>query len=525
VTNSSLAQFTEACGGSRILCLHVEDQSRQEPLTRILQQPYALVGRDPRADLLLSHGEVSPRHVYFQKIAGRVFCVDLESRTGTHWPGGRRPSGWLDYGQALRVGPYLIRPALDHDGTPPPTRSQLDASAAKFLEANDLPEVTLEFINKLKAPAWRMTPLLALVGRSSECRVHLVGRSVSSYHCCLLRTPLGVWIVDLFGRGGISVNDLVVRCARLDQGDRIQIGRFLIRVHYESPPLTNLRCHWQLVPAPDDRPPGDSSTGSSDLDPIQARVEPPEMIPEPEVTASPVRLPVTVPNGNLVPISIDLPGEQSAVVEALLVPITRQLNLMQQQMFDQFQQGMMMMFQMFNTLHRDQLNLLREEMEKLHELTEEIHLLQTELSLRSKQSDRNQPEAAAASVKESSPSAAAAAGSTRSDNGSGKTAMSSRTPVSPTKEPAGSSEAGSSGGAPAQKQEAAGISGQEVSREAIDAPTKARPDGPATPKPRAVLPKGLPDEEMHAWLNRRIRSIQEERQTRWQKILAFLTAK
>ena len=46
---------------------------------------------------------------------------------------------------------------------------------------------------------------------------------------------------------------------------------------------------------------------------------------------------------------------QSGLTESVLVPLVNQFGLMQQQMFDQFQQAMAMMVQMFGTMHRDQM--------------------------------------------------------------------------------------------------------------------------------------------------------------------------
>ena len=44
-------------------------------------------------------------------------------------------------------------------------------------------------------------------------------------------------------------------------------------------------------------------------------------------------------------------------------------------MFDQFQQAMAMMLQMFGTMHREQMEVIREELDQLHDLTEEFHSL------------------------------------------------------------------------------------------------------------------------------------------------------
>jgi pSer/pThr/pTyr-binding forkhead associated (FHA) protein len=74
---SVMKSFLTACGLAGPLQLVVESQSAEGGELRLLHQPFALIGRDPRADLVLDHARVSRRHVYFQVIEGRAFWVDL----------------------------------------------------------------------------------------------------------------------------------------------------------------------------------------------------------------------------------------------------------------------------------------------------------------------------------------------------------------------------------------------------------------------------------------------------------------
>jgi hypothetical protein len=39
------------------------------------------------------------------------------------------------------------------------------------------------------------------------------------------------------------------------------------------------------------------------------------------------------------------------------------------------------------------------------------------------------------------------------------------------------------------------------------------------------MPQGQSAENMHAWLSQRIQAIHQERQSRWQKVMSFLTGK
>ena len=77
-----MKSFLNTCGITDSLQLVVESPSLKEPELRLLSQPFAVIGRDSRADMLLDHEDVSRRHVYLQMIEGRAFWIDLESRTG-----------------------------------------------------------------------------------------------------------------------------------------------------------------------------------------------------------------------------------------------------------------------------------------------------------------------------------------------------------------------------------------------------------------------------------------------------------
>src|SRR5271157_397917 len=56
---------------------------------------------------------------------------------------------------------------------------------------------------------------------------------------------------------------------------------------------------------------------------------------------------------------------------------------LENKMLDQFQQAISMIVQMFGTLHRDQMVTIREELDQLRDLTREFHALKLELAARS----------------------------------------------------------------------------------------------------------------------------------------------
>ena len=207
-----MKSFLAACGVEDSLQLIVESQSTTESKLRPLYQPFAIIGRDLRADLALDHSQVSRRHVYLQVIEGRAFWVDLESRTGTRSETESQKSGWLEGNRALQVGPYVIRrSAVDRTACTNGARDELPKDTPLLAQAYKhapLASVALEFLNgpsqSMSRPVHRV---LSLIGSASGCKFRLTDPSVSRFHGSLLQTSAGLWIVDLLAQRGITVND------------------------------------------------------------------------------------------------------------------------------------------------------------------------------------------------------------------------------------------------------------------------------------------------------------------------------
>jgi hypothetical protein len=162
---------------------------------------------------------------------------------------------------------------------------------------------------------------------------------------------------------------------------------------------------------------------------------------------------------------------------AALAPLATQFALMQQQMFDQFKQAMLMMGQMFSDLHREQLVLIREELNRLHHVTQEIQTLQMEL------------------------------------------ARNPRPPVPEFLERTLSGTGGTIGAGPGEHAKESGQAPTNGTQEA------SRPEQPAA---MAAIVSGTaaPDSaDFHVLITQRIAALQDQRQGLWQKIVSYLKPK
>jgi pSer/pThr/pTyr-binding forkhead associated (FHA) protein len=343
--------FLAACGMTGPLVLEVlRPGDDATPGRLVLEQPFALVGRAEGADVRLEDPRVGRRHVLLHVLGGRLYCADLESRSGIRRGGGAPGSGWLAPGEILEVGPFALRLAGGADAAEP--GAAFDPMGGEG-EPSGLPRVTLEFPGReVPAPPWPMNRVLAMVGRSPACRVRLGGSEVSQYHAALVRTPVGLWVVDLLGRHGIAVNGQSRRWGRLGDGDELTVRQHRVRVRYGDV-VAFAPASAVMLPAP-------AAAG-----PLGALVGPAPGVP-------------AVPEGAGVPAGLS--PEQAALAEALVGPLMdrftqsqqQMLGQVQQQMFDQFQQVLMVVLQMFGRMHRDQMDVVKRELADMRAISGEL---------------------------------------------------------------------------------------------------------------------------------------------------------
>jgi pSer/pThr/pTyr-binding forkhead associated (FHA) protein len=529
-----MKSFLTACGLADPLQLVVESQSAEGGELRLLHQPFALIGRDPRADLVLDHARVSRRHVYFQVIEGRAFWVDLESRTGTRADGESQKSGWLDGGRTLCVGPYVIRRFVSDSQMGNDTRQGKLPLVAPFVAAAyshaPLPEVALEFLNgPSQAMAWPIRRVMSLIGSASGCKFRLTDASVSRFHGSFLRTLAGLWIVDLLGQGGITVNEVPVRFSHLADGDLLRIGRYQIRVRCRL----GRRGSGNGLP---DRAGVKAFTRPSRLESVSSGLKSPDwataavsFVPGTDV-ANLAQFPLAIPalssltNTEVMASEATFPLKlaPSVLTESMLVPLVSQFGLMQQQMFDQFQQAMAMMVQMFGSMHSEQMEMIRAELDRLHELTEEFHALKTELANRTQEQGTTVSSATAIAPTglngsiTTEPSASAKATADWSIDLK-VTQADARPAIQPPSLASSVPEQQSSlsprlSSLPPSSKPVVHHSTEEFQESGLRSQAKTSGANASTDSERDSI----------VWLHQRIMTLQNERETRWQKILKLL---
>jgi pSer/pThr/pTyr-binding forkhead associated (FHA) protein len=500
--------FLKVCGATSPLRIRVRRQGSRDYDFHSFDQPSVLIGRDALADLRIEHPSVSRRHAYLQVLRGRLLLTDLGSRIGTYIDyrsltvelcrdesgpmktsaessDDQRPhsSCWIEPGEKFRIGPCRFRiiegVKRSHSSKSTDGHAKRDAEPATELEG--LTEVTVE-ISDEKSPPTQLSidQEMILGGRSPTCTIHLNDSRVSSYHFSLVRTMEGVWVVDLLGRGGITLNGTGVRFARVYDGDALKVGHSTIRFLFDRDRERNLRT--RSLPEPEEPfpvLPWAAPRLPAGL-PALPGMMPLPPAPFPWMAAGPPAMSQTP--GDL-SVNAATGGELAASAwnASIPAPMVQQMWQMQQQMFDQFYSAMMFLFQTFATLQQDQRSTLRQEFNRLSQLSREVCTLQAELA------------------KLEAKKAASSAAASKAAEASSSKASSARKAPSPA-----SGRSTANGDAPAPAEPAP----ESVS--ARKTPTESR------------KPDSTSHEQLHAELCHRLASLQSEQLTRWQKILKLI---
>ncbi len=490
--------FLNACGMRRSLRIEVANRITNRLEVRLLDHPFAVIGRDSNCDIVLADKQVSRKHAYLQAIRGQLFWVDLESQIGTFAEGYSWKSGWLGNGRTITIGPNEIRVADEedapgHEGAGLPQGSPL---IWRTYGDGPLVDATIEFLNgPSESKTWPIRRVLSLIGTARRCKFRLADRSIEPFHCSLLRTDQGLYAIDLVGGGGIQINDVPARSGLLRDGDMLQVGRYQIRVHIHD---RNVSVESGIAVAG----PEHSGTLVGASDPEQPLVPLSHLPPSP-MMGSNLRAEIV---GYEPATAYPAPAGRNDLTESVLVPLVSQFGMMQQQMFDQFQQTMNMLVQMFGKMHESQMEMIRQEFSRLNDLSTELNELKAELS----EIGRRQAEAKSAPVVPAAgpipaPTITPAPGTRPTIPG----ANPSPGPRPTIPRPGGLPPLKPRGGSGSSEQPS--TTAQNVSASDQQPKGESQPDN---------APQN--DQEVIFWLHQRITHIQTEREGRWQRLLKLL---
>lgn len=226
-------QFLRACGAVSAVDLRIERTDGLPLAEGQLDLPFSLIGSDPDGEITLLDSSVQFRHACLQVVGGRVLIASLGMEAEVTGPAAGTHFAWLTTTASVRIGPFQLHLRQPVSVSPMPLDRGFNPLQPAPAVLEELPKVIVRFLNGRAATGeWTVNRLMTFIGSSSECKISLAADDIAPHHGYFLLTPAGLWIVDLLAPGGIHVNGVPVRFARLGPADTLRIGRFEFGFHY-----------------------------------------------------------------------------------------------------------------------------------------------------------------------------------------------------------------------------------------------------------------------------------------------------
>ena len=185
----------------------------------VIPRPYARIGADESADVVLPHEATGGRRWYLHATGNGVYCVEL----GKSVKPTRRRGRWVTPTQELELGTHsLYVKSVSGNGGP-------DAAGKASGElAGDQPETTekpvVQFVSGTQSPRRRQLGRLTIVGNDRPSHLRIDDAELEAAHCVLYWSADSLWVVDLLSSGGTWRDGTRYEVTSLSRGDSIQIG-------------------------------------------------------------------------------------------------------------------------------------------------------------------------------------------------------------------------------------------------------------------------------------------------------------
>lgn len=191
------------------------------PRTLTLSKPFARVGSDPVADVVLPPQSAPRRAIYLHAAEEGIFFVKLFEENSEEATG----RGWFRNGESIRVGTVPLSARLS--GPLPPTGPR-DVDWESKGSAPGPHPVLVATADGRKLGKLLIARRLSIVGRRQPSNIRLASHSVSACHCVFYRDAGKLWVIDLLSGNGTYVNDEPVEAAELPPDSRLRIGRVVL---------------------------------------------------------------------------------------------------------------------------------------------------------------------------------------------------------------------------------------------------------------------------------------------------------
>ena len=190
-----------------------------------LHRPVTLFGSQRTAHIALRHRDICRAHCTIINTGAHVLLKDLHTNGGTWVDKERITLVVLEDGDTIHIGPTAIQVAIQ---TGVETADD-SAFGLQFVEPTRM-GLNIVLHDVEQARSYPIESAVTLIGRHEDAEIHLGDDGVSTKHALIFRFGAYACICDLGSRNGTWIGDDRQRVARLEHGDRIQIGPHTLMV-------------------------------------------------------------------------------------------------------------------------------------------------------------------------------------------------------------------------------------------------------------------------------------------------------
>jgi ABC-type multidrug transport system ATPase subunit/pSer/pThr/pTyr-binding forkhead associated (FHA) protein len=198
--------------------------SGANPAVIELAEGETIIGRDPTCQLRLDNRSVSRQHARVVLKGRAVTVEDLGSSWGTIVNGAYiEQNTKLSACDEMVIGGIAIRFAI---------RFQARVAQENLIDSTFVLKKAADKAPRIQGVQTKTIPLSSgriSFGRSNDRDVVLPDPMISKRHAFIEQTPQGCYLCDTQSRIGTYVNGAAIIRARLESGDRVQLGPFLFR--------------------------------------------------------------------------------------------------------------------------------------------------------------------------------------------------------------------------------------------------------------------------------------------------------
>lgn len=194
-----------------------------------LEQPYAIVGSDPKCHVVAESSKVASRALLFLSTRNGVRAIVLSLNA-------KQPGRLMkvEPDRPLKLHSFEITAATSAPESPNESRhSDLVSSQAS---PDTIFAVTWK-TDKTRRFVQLADSVPTLVGRKSPATILLDNDRSSGLHCCLVRVGESLWVIDLLSRNGTVVSGVPASCSQLELGKSFVIGSqrlHFVRLHTDQ---------------------------------------------------------------------------------------------------------------------------------------------------------------------------------------------------------------------------------------------------------------------------------------------------